>query len=77
LRNQWPELSNVLSDFSHEPLGEGLVLKTFVYVVEKASTKERMMEELGAWASLHFKRILKGLDSIQITCFEPASRFLR
>jgi hypothetical protein len=54
-----------------------LILKAFVYVVEKASTKERMMEELGAWASLHFKRILNGLNSIKIQCFEPASRFLR
>jgi hypothetical protein len=54
-----------------------LILKAFIYVLEKTSTKERMMEKLGAWTSLHFKRILNGLDSIKITCFEPAARFLR
>jgi len=65
-----------LGDFDHEPVGDGWIFKTFVYVVEKTTTKQRMMEKFMAGASLNFKRILDDLDLFQIEFLKPSSSFL-
>jgi hypothetical protein len=69
LSNERGELRNVLSDFSHKPVRTTLILETFVHVIQKAATKERMMEKFVAGTGRDFERVLNGVDSFKIQCF--------
>lgn len=76
MRDQRGKFGNVFSDSGHESIGEGLILKTFVHVVEKAATKQWVMEKLMAGAGRHFERILNGLDLFKGEVLKPSSSFL-
>lgn len=75
--DQRGELGNVVSDVGHESLGKGLVLETFEHVIEKAPTKERVVEKFMAWSSRDFERILDSLDPFKIKFLKPTSSLLR
>lgn len=75
LGHEWREAEYVLSYLHHKSLCKVLILKTFVYVIEKSATKQWVMEKLIAGTSLNFKRIFDGLDPFKIEFLKPRSSF--
>lgn len=77
LSNQRCESSNVLRDFDHKPVGEGLILKTLVDVVKKTTAKQRVIEKLMIGAGRDFEWVFNCLDVLKVEFLEPSSPILR
>jgi hypothetical protein len=67
---------NVLGDLCHELFREALIFKTFVHVVEKAATKQRVMKEFRTGTRCDFERILNGFDTFKTELLQPCLPFL-